>query len=47
MDNKKKYLLNVDMKLFKQLKKKAKKEYKLVNPKIVELILAYVRGNDE
>ncbi len=38
----KRYPLNVEMKLFERFKKKANKEHKLVNPKIVELILAYV-----
>jgi len=36
------YPLRVEIKLFKQFRKKAKKEHKLVNQKLVELVLNYV-----
>ena len=42
----KRYLLGIDPNLFSRFKKHAEKEYKLVNVKIVELILNYVKEKE-
>jgi len=46
-ENIKRYPLSINVELFDKLKKYSKSEYKLINPKIIELIVDYVNKMEE